>query len=109
MLIACFSGLGKLQQRLCQGKVLGSKWKLSSRPVRGTIKRTIRNVSLCGCKLLAVIPKTDVVPAIQSDRCGERQGWMEPGENSWRPWSGGRGDLYDMLIRPEEGRGLLRV
>lgn len=72
----------------------------------GTIKRTVRNVSLCGCKLLAVIPKIDVVPTRQSDRCGERQGWMEPGENSW---SGGRGDLCGILITPEERRGLLRM
>lgn len=106
MLIAGFSVLGKCQPRLCQGKVLGLEWKLPSQPVRGTIKRTVRNVSLCGCKLLAVIPKIDVVPRRQSDRCGERQGWMEPGENSW---SGGRGDLCGILIRPEERRGLLSM
>lgn len=76
---------------------------------KGDSERTIRNVSLCGCKLLAVIPKTDVVPARLTDRVGERQEWMELGDNSWRPWNRGQGDFYCMLTRPEEGRGLLRV
>lgn len=39
------------------------EYKLSSEPVRATIKKTVRTVSPWGYKMLAVIPKTDVVPS----------------------------------------------